>query len=76
MLRTIDLLQGYTIATIMCKVIRYYFKRGHQVKFRLSRCRGTYHKESRARAGVKTVACIADSYLNINPPFDCGPCQI
>ncbi|ORY15153.1 hypothetical protein BCR34DRAFT_190315 [Clohesyomyces aquaticus] len=56
----------------MCKVIRLNFSCGHQVRTRLSKCRGTSHKET--RRGKKVASCCAGAYLQLKRSSACGSC--
>ncbi|KAL1620742.1 hypothetical protein SLS56_009562 [Neofusicoccum ribis] len=65
----------------MCKLHGYQYACGHFVRYRFSRCRGTYTKTRRRRLkdkddpdDVRVVACIGECYLAIKSPHPCGSC--
>ncbi|OJD36061.1 uncharacterized protein BKCO1_1300041 [Diplodia corticola] len=65
----------------MCKLHGYHYACGHLVRYRLSRCRGTFTKIRRRQAKYTNVdhaprlaACVAECYIVITSRSLCGSC--
>ncbi|KAF4544694.1 hypothetical protein BFW01_g8829 [Lasiodiplodia theobromae] len=65
----------------MCKIHGYHYACGHFVRYRLSRCRGTFTKARRRRLkgtniddAPKLPACVAECYIIIASHSLCGSC--
>lgn len=57
----------------MCKIYGYRYSCGHHVRYLHSRCRGTFvWGRNRSRP---IAACVADYYILIASPSECGSCQ-
>ncbi|KAL0263514.1 hypothetical protein SLS55_002494 [Diplodia seriata] len=65
----------------MCKLHGYHYACGHFVRYRLSRCRGTFTKIRRRQSrstnvngAPKLAACLAECYITITSRSLCGSC--